>query len=425
MTVFSNIKATLPGGWFGGGPELFIARRYLFAKKSHHAINIISGISVLGVAVATMAMVVTLSVFNGFQDLVADLFTAFDPELRVTLKDGQTVSAKDSALLVLQKSDLVDVYTPVLEGQALVVQDGKQQVVTIKGVADNIIQQTHIKDILYGEGTFCLHADVLEYGVLGIQLAQQLSLPTFFENPLQVYAPKPGERVNIGNPLSSFNHDELQSPGVVFMVRQGKYDAGYIITSLQFAQKLFDRQGRVSSVELKLKKGVKTDNAKQKIQKQLGENFKVEDRYEQQNDVFRVMRVEKLISYLFLSFILLVACFNIVGSLSMLMIDKRQDIQTLRSLGATDAQICTIFRLEGHIISLAGALLGLVLGAVLCWVQQEYGLVSMGDSEGSFIVESYPVSVHLTDILLVLVTVLAVGWLAIWYPVRYLSKKIL
>lgn len=405
--------------------ELFIARRYLFAKKSHHAINIISGISVLGVAVATMAMVVTLSVFNGFQDLVADLFTAFDPELRVSPRDGQTVSAKDTALLALQKSDKVDVYTPVLEGQALVVQDGKQQVVTIKGVADNFTEQTHIEDILYGEGSFCLHADVLEYGVLGIQLAQQLGLPAFFENPLQVYAPKPGERVNIGNPLSSFNHDELQSPGVVFMVRQAKYDTGYIITSLQFAQKLFDRQGRVSSVELKLKDGANADKVKQQLQAQLGERFKVEDRYEQQNDVFRVMRVEKLISYLFLSFILLVACFNIIGSLSMLMIDKRQDIQTLKSLGATDAQICTIFRLEGHIISFAGALLGLVLGTVLCWVQQEYGLVNMGSSEGTFIVEAYPVSVYLTDILLVLVTVLAVGWIAIWYPVRYLSKKIL
>ena len=425
MTVLGNIKAFLFGGRLGGRLEFFIARRYLFAKKSHHAINIISGISVLGVAVATMAMVVTLSVFNGFQDLVAELFTAFDPELRVTPRDGQTVSAKDTALLALQKSDKVDVFTPVLEGQALVVQDGRQQVVTIKGVADNITEQTHIEDILYGEGSFCLHADVLEYGVLGIQLAQQLGLPAFFENPLQVYAPKPGERVNIGNPLSSFNHDELQSPGVVFMVRQAKYDTGYIITSLQFAQKLFDRQGRVSSVELKLKDGVNADKVKQQLQAQLGERFKVEDRYEQQNDVFRVMRVEKLISYLFLSFILLVACFNIIGSLSMLMIDKRQDIQTLRSLGATDAQICTIFRLEGHIISLAGALLGLVLGAVLCWVQQEFGLVNMGSTEGNFIVEAYPVSVYLTDILLVLVTVLAVGWLAIWYPVRYLSRKIL
>ncbi|MCR5849328.1 MAG: ABC transporter permease [Bacteroidaceae bacterium] len=405
--------------------ELFIARRYLFAKKSHHAINIISGISVLGIAIATMAMVVTLSVFNGFQDLVADLFTAFDPELRVTPKDGQAVNAKDTALLKLKRSEVVDVYTPTLEGQALVVQNGRQQVVTIRGVADNITEQSHIEDILYGDGTFCLHADVLEYGILGIQLAQQLGLSAFFENPLQVYAPKPGERVNIGNPLSSFNHDELQSPGVVFMVRQARYDAGYIITSLQFAQQLFDREGMVSSIDLKLKDGVNTDKAKHQIQAQVGERFKVEDRYEQQNDIFRVMRIEKFISYCFLSFILLVACFNIIGSLSMLMIDKRQDIQTLRSLGATDAQICTIFRLEGHIISLAGALLGLTLGAVLCWIQQEFGLVSMGGSEGSFIVEAYPVSVYLTDILLVLITALAVGWIAIWYPVKYLVGKIL
>ncbi len=405
--------------------EFFIARRYLFAKKSHHAINIISGISVLGVAVATMAMVVTLSVFNGFQDLVADLFTAFDPELKVTPVDGQTVSAKDTALLRLSKNDMVEVYTPVLEGQALVLQEGRQQVVAIKGVADNITKQTHIEDILYGDGSFCLHADVLEYGVLGIQLAQQLGLPAFFENPLQVYAPKRGERVNIGNPLSSFNHDELQSPGVVFMVRQAKYDAHYILTSLQFAQRIFDRQGRVSSVELKLKDGINTEKAKEALQAGLGKRFKVEDRYEQQNEVFRIMRIEKFISYIFLSFILLVACFNIIGSLSMLMIDKRQDIQTLRSLGATDSQICTIFRLEGHIISLAGALLGLVLGAVLCLVQQEYGIVTMGDSDGNFIIEAYPVSVYLTDILLVLATVLAVGWLAIWYPVKYLAGKIL
>ncbi len=405
--------------------ELFIARRYLFAKKSHHAINIISGISVLGVAVATMAMVVTLSVFNGFQDLVADLFTAFDPELLVTPKDGQSVSANDAALQALKKSDAVAVYTPVLEGQALVVREGRQQVVTLKGVADNVTGQGHIEDILYGDGHFCLHADVLEYGILGIQLAQQLGLPANFEEPLQVYAPKPGERVNIGNPLSSFNHDELQSPGVVFMVRQAKYDANYILTSLPFAQKIFDREGRVSAIELRLKDGLKADRVKEQLRAHLGDRFKVEDRYEQQNDVFRVMRIEKLISYLFLSFILLVACFNIIGSLSMLMIDKRQDIQTLRSLGANDSQICTIFRLEGHIISLAGALLGLVLGGVLCWIQQRYGLVSMGDSEGSFIIETYPVSVYWTDILLVLVTVLVVGWLAIWYPVKYLAGKIL
>ncbi|MBO7167708.1 MAG: FtsX-like permease family protein, partial [Bacteroidaceae bacterium] len=206
---------------------------------------------------------------------------------------------------------------------------------------------------------------------------------------------------------------------------QAKYDANYILTSLGFAQRLFERQGRLSGVEIKLKEGINADNAKQELQALLGERFKVQDRYEQQNDIFRVMRIEKLISHVFLSFILLVACFNIIGSLSMLMIDKRQDIRTLRSLGATDKQISTIFRLEGHIISLAGALLGLLLGGILCWAQQEFGLVSMGGSEGLYIVDAYPVSVYLTDILLVLVTVLLVSWLAIWYPVNYLSKKIL
>ena len=410
-------------GW--GRLEFFIARRYLFAPKSHHAINIISGISVLGVAVAAMAMVVTLSVFNGFQDLVADLFTAFDPQLRITPRDGQAVALSDPALQQAEGSDLVAVCTPVLEGQALVVGDGRQQVVTIKGVADNITRQSHIEDILYGDGSFCLHADILEYGIMGIQLAQELGLPAFFENPLQVYAPKKGERINIGNPLSSFNHDELQSPGVVFMVRQAKYDRGYILTSLRFAQKLFDREGKVSAVELKLRDGISVAKAKRQLQKELGERFRVEDRYEQQDDVFRVMRIEKLISYLFLSFILLVACFNIIGSLSMLMIDKRQDIQTLRSLGASDKSVSLIFRLEGQIISLAGALLGLLLGGVLCWVQQEYGLVTMGDSQGSFIIENYPVSVHTGDILLILATVLVVSWIAIWYPVRHLTHKLL
>ena len=299
--------------------ELFIARRYLFSKKSHHAINIISGISVVGVAVATMALVCTLSVFNGFQELVADLFTAFDPQLRVTLCEGSTIPDDDEALQRLQESDVVDVCTRVLEGQALVVENGQQQVVTIKGVDDNVSEQAHLEDILYGDGSFCLHADALEYGVLGIQLASRLGLAASFPDPLQVYAPRKGERVNMANPISSFNHDELQSPGVVFMVKQVKYDAQYILTSLGFAQRLFEQQGRVSSVEIRLREGISTSRGKKIVKQLLGPRFQVADRYEQQEDVFRIMRIEKLISYLFLTFILLVASFNIIGSLSMLL----------------------------------------------------------------------------------------------------------
>ena len=291
----------------------FIARRYLFSRKSHHAINIISAISVVGVAIATMALVCTLSVFNGFQDLVASLFTAFDPQLRITLTEGRSIKADDPVLKKLKASPLVDIYTPALEDQALVVRDDHQYVVTIKGVDDSFASQAKLSKLLYGDGSFVLHADVLEYGVVGIQLASRLGIGAFLEDPLQIYAPKRGERVNLANPLSSFNHDELNSPGVVFMVQQGKYDANYILTSLGFAQRLFDQEGRISSVELKLSKGTKVKRAKKEIQQLLGSRFLVQDRYEQQEDVFRIMRIEKFISYLFLTFILLVACFNIIG----------------------------------------------------------------------------------------------------------------
>ena len=405
--------------------RLFIARRYLFSRKSHHAINIISGISVAGVAIATMAMVCTLSVFNGFRDLVAGLFTAFDPQLRVTLTEGSSVSQDDEALQRLRRHPDVKVYTPVMEGQALVVQDRRQQVVTVMGVADNFTEQASINNILYGDGSFCLHADVLEYGVLGLRLAARLGLPANFPDPLQVYAPKRGERVNMASPLSSFNHDELKSPGVVFNVQQSRYDDNYIITSLGFAQRLFDQRGRVTSVELRLRDGVSLSSAKRELRQLLGARFQVQDRFEQQADVFRIMRIEKLISFVFLTFILLIACFNIIGSLSMLMIDKRQDVRTLRSLGATDGQVCDIFMLEGRMISLAGAAVGLLLGLALCWLQQEFGLISMGSSAGSFIVEAYPVSVHVGDLVIVFLTVLVVGWAAVWWPVRYLSRRLL
>lgn len=403
----------------------FIARRYIFSKKSHNAINIISGISVTGVAVATMALVCTLSVFNGFHDLVASLFTAFDPQIRITLAEGSAVRADDARLQKLRKMDCVSVYTPVMEGQAMVVTGGQQHVVTIMGVADNFSKQTHIEKILYGDGSFILHADVLEYGVLGLQLAAKMNLSADFTEPLQVFAPKRGERVNMANPLNSFNHQELQSPGVVFMVQQSKYDANYILTSLGFAQRLFDQQGRISSAEVKLKRGTSLSQAKKEMQQVLGPQFIVQDRYEQQDEVFRIMRIEKLISYLFLTFILLVACFNIIGSLSMLMIEKKNDVRTLRSMGATDRQICNIFMFEGRMISLAGAVAGLLLGLLLCWLQQQYGFITMGQSEGSFIVEAYPVSVHPWDLALIFVTVILVGWAAVWYPVRYLSRNLL
>lgn len=410
--------------------ELFIARRYLFSKKSHHAINIISGISVCGVAIATMALVCTLSVFNGFQDLVADLFTAFDPQLEVRLSEGRLMPADETELTQLRQLDCIDSYTECVEGQALVVQGKHQMVVTLRGVEDNFLQQTNSKNLFYGDGLegdgrILLHNDTCHYGVLGIQLASKMGLQASFAEPITIYAPKKGERVNVANPLSSFNQDRLYSPGAVFMVKQGKYDAHYILTSIDFARHLLDAEGQVTAIHLHVKKGVRISEAKTQVEKVLGERFTVKDRYEQQDEVFHIMRIEKLIAYIFLTFILLVACFNIIGSLSMLMIDKKADVDTLRNLGATNSQICHIFMYEGRMINLAGAVLGILLGLGLCWLQMEFGLITMGDAEGSFIIESYPVSIHPWDIGFIFITVLIVGWLAVWYPVRYLSKNLL
>lgn len=404
---------------------LYIARRYLFSKKKTNVINIISGISVVGVAVATMALVVTLSVFNGFSDLVATLFTAFDPQLQVTPTTGKTAPADDPLLTQIRTLPQVSVATESVEDMALVIYRDRQAMVTIKGVDDNFDQLTHIREILYGEGDYELHAADLQYGILGIRLAEQLGTGYRFEEPLQVYAPRRVGQVDVSDPADGFVQEELYSPGVLFAVQQAKYDQGYVLTSIGFARSLFDQQGMLSSLELRLKPGSDLDAVKKEIQRIAGGKYQVKDRYEQQDETFRIMKIEKLIAYIFLTFILLVACFNIISSLSMLIIDKRNDVVTLRNLGATDRQITHIFLFEGRLISALGAIVGILLGLLLCWLQQTFGIVALGSSAGSFIVDAYPVSVHYTDVLLVFFTVLVVGFLSTWYPVRYFSKRLL
>ena len=405
--------------------ELYIARRYLFSKKSTNVINIISAISVIGVAVATMALLITLSVFNGFSDLVATLFTAFDPQIEVTPTKGKTAPADDPVLTEIRQLPQVDVATECVEDMALVTYHDRQAMVTIKGVDDNFDRLTHIREILYGDGTFELHAADLNYGILGIRLAELLGTGYRFDEPLQVYVPRREGQVDVTDPADGFVQDELYSPGVLFSVMQAKYDKNYVLTSVGFARRIFDQQGMVSSLALRLKPGSDFEKVKSEMQRIAGDKYTVKDRYEQQDDTFRIMKVEKLIAYLFLTFILVVACFNIIGSLSMLIIDKREDVVTLRNLGATDRQITQIFLFEGRLISALGAVIGLAVGLLLCWIQQTFGVIALGSSAGSFIVDSYPVSVHLWDVVLVFVTVLAVGFLSVWYPVRYFSKRLL
>lgn len=403
----------------------FIARRYLFSKKSTHAINIISAISVVGVAVATMALVIVLSVFNGFHDLVASLFTSFDPQLTVVPVTGKTVPNDDPIFTQIKALPQIDIASETIEDQALAVYNNKQAMVTVKGVEDNFSDLTHIKEILYGDGEYELHAANLQYGVIGIRLAQDLGTGAKWNGYLKIYAPQREGQLDMSNLDGGFVVDSLISPGVVFSVKQSKYDAGYILTSIEFARNLFGQQGMLSALELRLKPGSDLDAVKMKIQQLAGDKYRVMDRFEQQEDTFKIMSIEKFIAYIFLSFILIVACFNIVGSLSMLIIDKKEDVVTLRNLGATDKQITRVFLFEGRMISAIGAIIGVLLGLLLCLIQQEFGIVALGDSEGSFIVNAYPVSVHYVDVLVIFLTVILIGWLAVWYPVRYLSKRLL
>lgn len=402
----------------------FIAKRYLFSKKSHNAINVISAISVCGVALATLAMVCTLSVFNGFQDMVATFFTAFDPQIKITSVKGKVFDGSTPIFSEIRTMPEIAVYSESVEDNAMVQYKGRQVMAVIKGVEDNFDKLTPIDSILFGRGELILHDEVVDYAIPGLQLLSTLGTGIRFLDPLEIYAPKRGSRINMSNPMSSFVSDQLFSSGLTFTVNQEKYDASYIITSIGFARRLFQYTDEVSAVNLRLIPEADETAVIRKLQEKLGEEFRIQNRYEQQADTFRIMEIEKLISYIFLVFILMIACFNVIGSLSMLIIDKKNDVQTLRNLGASDNQIVRIFLFEGRMISFIGAVSGVIIGLILCLIQQEYGIISLGNA-GSFIVDAYPVSVHTWDVVLVFVTVLIVGFISVWYPVRYLSRRLL
>lgn len=406
--------------------SFYVARRYMFSKKSVGAINVISFISVAGVAVGTMALVIVLSVFNGFHDLVASLFTNFDPQIEVVPVKGKTINADAPELDRIRHLNFVDVATDVVEDQAIAVYGDRQRMVTVMGVDENFDQLTNISDILYGDGDFTLRVANLYFGVPGIRLAQDLGLGARWADYLKIYAPvRRGQLTDLDTPTDGFVVDSLLSPGVVYAVNQNKYDRDRIITSIYFARQLFDQDGMLSSLQLRLKPGTDLGTAKREIKAAAGEKFRVLDRFEQQADTFRIMQIEKVLAYVFLTFILIVACFNIISSLSMLIIDKKNDINTLHNLGANDRQIQSIFLYEGRIISAVGALIGIGLGLALCGLQQAFGFVKMGESSGTFIVNAYPVSVHYWDVLVVFVTVILIGWAASWIPARRLRKQIL
>lgn len=407
-----------------GALPFFVARRYLFSRKRISAINLVSAISVVGVAFGTAALLCTLSVFNGFHDLIGSLYTAFDPEVKIVAAKGKSFAADDPALEAVRRLPEVEAASASYTDNALILFCGNPQVITLKGVDDHFERVTGIRSILYPEnGTYQLESAGLSYGIPGIGLASMMGSVDY--GSIQICAPTRGERINLANPAASFNAEDLYSSGVCFAVSQKQYDEAYMIAPLAFAQRLFEHEGTLTSLELKLKPSADPEQALRRIRQTLGSGFKALNRAEQQEDTFNVMNIEKTMAYFFLTFILLVACFNIVGTVSMLMIDKRADVVTLRSLGADEGLIFRIFLCEGSMISFLGAVAGTLLGLLICYLQQTFGLLSLGGSSGNFIIDAYPVSIHPSDVVIVFLTVLIVGFLAVLYPVKYLTRRFL
>lgn len=402
--------------------SLYIAGRYLFSKKSHQVINIISGVAIAGIALATAAMVCVLSVFNGFQGIVAEQFSAFDADIRITAASGKVITTDAQEIASLAQLPQIEAQSFSVEGKAMAGIDNSQAMVTIKGVDENFASLTDIRRALYGPGEFILNDGVNDYAVLGGGLTGILDCGVMFTAPLNIYVPNTQGNLNLTIPARNFKKGELFSSGLVFVLNQPEYDNAYIITSDKFARDIFGRkEGEATSMELKLKSEANVAKTKREIEKLLGNGYVVQDRYEQQESVYKVMQIEKMISYIFLTFILMVACFNIIGSLAMLIIEKRENMKTLRSMGAESKTIANIFVFEGAIISAFGALIGIATGVALSLAQQHFGLISLGD--GAMIVDSYPVVIIPGDVAMTFFTVIAVGFLTVWLPVKALTRK--
>jgi lipoprotein-releasing system permease protein/zinc transport system substrate-binding protein len=378
-------------------------------------------VAVCGVAVATMATVCTLSVFNGFQGLVSDMFSSFDPELKITPVKGKVFDPSTEKFLEIYSLAEIDCISESLEDNALVKYKERQVPVVLKGVSDNFGELTQIGDVLI-DGEFMLKNDVSDFAVPGIGIASDLGINAQFIFPLSIYAPKRNAQVNLSNPASSFNIEYAYISGI-FMVRQQVYDEHYLITSIRFARDLFNYETEVSALEIKLKEGVNIQAVQKKIRQIIGKEYEVKDRYQQQEAAFKMVSIEKWVTFLMLCFILLIAAFNVIGSLSMLIVDKQKDIITLRNLGAGNKLIARIFLFEGWMISAFGAIIGIFSGILLCLGQQYFGWLKLGSGNGAFAIDAYPVRVEISDLFFVLVTVLAIGFLAVFYPVQYLFRR--
>jgi lipoprotein-releasing system permease protein len=400
----------------------YIAKRYLFAKKSHNAINLISGISVLGVAVGTMALVVVLSVFNGFDELIQSLFNSFNPDLKITIAEGKTFLPDAKKFNRIKNLEGVADYAEILEDKALLRYNKKQTIATVKGVSDNFSEISGI-DTMVVAGDFLLESRDQNHTLIGQGIAYFLNINIDVNKnymfPIAVYVPRRSEKV-ITNPSRAINKKYI-FPSGIFSIEQ-THDSKYIIVPLAFARELFGYNEEVSAIEVKVSDKANLKNTQTSIINILGSDYNVKNRYQQDELFYKTMQSEKYAIFLILVFILIVASFNVIGSLTMLILEKKFDISTLRSLGTDLAAIKKVFLYEGWLISVIGAVIGLIIGLIICWLQIKYKLIKLVGS-GTFVIDAYPVSIDVSDIIAVLFVVVMIGFIAAWYPIRYITKR--
>lgn len=400
--------------------SLYIAKRYLFARKSRNAINIISGVSVAGVAVGTMALIIILSVFNGLEVLVTTIFNTFDPDIRIVSAEGKTFVADTAKLKLLSEMKGVACYSLTLEENALLKYEERKTIATIKGVDENYEKVSSIDSSMY-DGKFRMKSDNgRSWAVPGIGIAQFLGVNINFVNPIHIYVPSRSAGPT-PDAESAFNRNYIYPSGI-FQVEQ-TYDAKYVFVPLGFARELIEKPGESGAIEVKLNNAADTPVVQEKVAALFGKGFIVQNRFQQQELFYKVMQSERLAIFFILTLIIIIASFNIIGSLTMLIIEKERDISILKSLGADNNLIRKIFIFEGWLISIIGAVAGVILGFLVCWLQQRFGFIKLNSQ--ALIMNSYPVVMKLKDFIIVPSTVLLIGYWAAWYPVRYLTKKYL
>ena len=378
-------------------------------------------ISVCGVVVATIAMVCTLSVFNGFKGFTSTFFSAFDPDLKITPVEGKVFDPTTAEMKRVCELPEVQLCCDVLQENALVSYGNRQEISVLKGVDSSFQNLVQIEKAII-DGDFVLSEGEFNYGVLGVGLASTLGVNSAFVRPLRLYMPIRDQQINAAFPASSFQ-EEFAYIGGVYNIFQPTYDEGFMFVPLRLMRSMLRYEKEVSALELRLVTSANVSSVKKQIISIIGDGYYVKDRYEQQETSFKIIQIEKWLSFLMCCFILVLALFNVLGSLAILMIEKEEDVKKLRSMGADNRLINRIFLFEGWMISLLGAIIGVVIGIFLCFLQQYFGIIKLGQTAGTFVVDAYPVIVEWQDVLIVFVTVVTIGFIAVLYPVHYLGKK--